>query len=82
MKVSEGKAYRRAQIDRLKKKRRAYYQYYPTTSGRVLGIIVHTPALCSCVMCGNPRKYFNEKTHQEEQQRECFEYDKLELYSK
>lgn len=25
----------------------------------------HTTKLCSCPMCGNPRKFFNEKTMQE-----------------
>ena len=25
----------------------------------------HTPASCSCPMCGNPRKWFGERTVQE-----------------
>ena len=32
---------------------------------RVMGMRAHTPKFCSCWMCGNPRKYFNEKTMQE-----------------
>ena len=27
----------------------------------------NTTKICSCPMCGNPRKYFNEKTRQEKQ---------------
>ena len=29
------------------------------TPARV-GILAHSPALCSCYACGNPRKYFGE----------------------
>jgi hypothetical protein len=27
--------------------------------------LIHTRVPCSCTMCGNPRKYFKEKTRQE-----------------
>lgn len=30
-----------------------------------LGILASTPAVCSCWMCGNPRKWLNEKSFQE-----------------
>jgi len=30
-----------------------------------LGKVVDTPTPCSCWMCGNPRRYFNESTQQE-----------------
>tara|TARA_B100000780_G_C20676888_1_gene269373 strand:+ start:115 stop:348 length:234 start_codon:yes stop_codon:yes gene_type:complete len=30
-----------------------------------IGIRSHTPKWCSCHMCGNPRKYWKEKTIQE-----------------
>lgn len=30
------------------------------------GILLHTPKVCSCFMCGNPRKYLGEPTLQEE----------------
>ena len=29
------------------------------------GILYHTRKLCSCHMCGNPRKYFSELTIKE-----------------
>jgi len=30
-----------------------------------IGIKAHTPAICSCHMCGNPRKYWKQSTLQE-----------------
>jgi hypothetical protein len=32
---------------------------------RRLAQAIDTPVPCSCWMCGNPRRYFNEKTPQE-----------------
>lgn len=37
----------------------------------VLAFRANTPKACSCWMCGNPRKYFKEKTKQE---RSCLQY--------
>ncbi len=31
----------------------------------VIGCVAHTPAACSCMICGNPRKNFGELTIQE-----------------
>jgi len=66
-----GRAERRHHIERLKKKRR-YYWYGYNLNGkpmdkdkRRLGMVVDTPTPCSCHMCGNPRKYWKEKTLQE-----------------
>lgn len=41
----------------------------------VLGRHVNTPAKCSCWMCGNPRRYFDEKSRQERIQDEKFNAD-------
>jgi len=30
-----------------------------------IGVFAHTPHLCSCYMCGNPRKWWDQKTIQE-----------------
>jgi hypothetical protein len=30
-----------------------------------IGVYAHTPHLCSCYMCGNPRKWWDQKTIQE-----------------
>ena len=27
-----------------------------------IGVLAHSPAQCSCHMCGNPRKYFGDRT--------------------
>jgi len=34
-------------------------------SARWVGIMAATPAVCSCWMCGNPRRFFGELTRQE-----------------
>lgn len=78
MKNSEGLAYRRAHVARLKHVRKFYWAAWQKTA-KQLGKIVHTPALCSCYMCGNPRRYDKERTIQEYKQFEQFEYDLLEL---
>lgn len=59
------RALRRHHIVRLKKRRlRDNYWYKDLTPGN-LGICVNTPCVCSCWMCGNPRKHYNELTRQE-----------------
>jgi hypothetical protein len=54
--------WRRFQNKRLKKNRRSYWtgSHWDNDSRR-LGILLHTPKICSCYMCGNPRKYFKGK---------------------
>lgn len=32
---------------------------------RQVGMMAHTPAPCSCPMCGNPRRHFRQRTRQE-----------------
>jgi hypothetical protein len=60
------RAYRRAQIERLKRNRRHYWSHWKDElDHRRKGIVASTPAVCSCWMCGNPRKYDNERTIQE-----------------
>lgn len=49
------RAIRRAEISRLKKVRSRYYRFWNKTPAN-LGKIVNTACLCSCWMCGNPRK--------------------------
>lgn len=51
---------------RLKERRKKYINV--TTSKNIdvaVGVISNTPAICSCWMCGNPRKFFSELTIQE-----------------
>lgn len=55
-KAGRGRAYRRHHMRRLKKKRLAW-------NGDIRQY--RTPCMCSCYMCGNPRKHFGELTIQE-----------------
>ena len=47
------KSERLSNNDRIKKRRKKYF-------GQIKGY--DTPTVCSCWMCGNPRKFRNEKT--------------------
>ena len=59
------RALRRHHYRRLKRKRCHYYSGYGRHRDDVQGMLANTATLCSCSMCGNPRKYFGEKTRQE-----------------
>lgn len=52
------RAMRRRHIARLKKLREHYWGGFAKNSPRSLGRIVQTPHVCSCHLCGNPRKIF------------------------
>jgi hypothetical protein len=63
-----GLAYRRHQKDRIKNriKRFLCWYYKPGLANpQVIGLWSTTRALCSCWMCGNPRKFIGEYTRQE-----------------
>lgn len=57
------RAIRRNHADRKKKHRRQWWGH-PLTR-KELGQAEKTPTPCSCWMCGNPRKYFGERSVQE-----------------
>ena len=59
------RAVRRHHEQRVKCRVRRYYRGYAAQDPRHLGKIAHAPQLCSCFMCGNPRRYFGEPTLQE-----------------
>ena len=56
---------RRHDAARIKARRKGYYGGWASSSPTQLGIVLHTAARCSCYACGNPRKYFEERTTQE-----------------
>jgi hypothetical protein len=58
---------RRHHLQRLKKARTFDQELGKSRRGAAaaLGRHVNTPAKCSCWMCGNPRRYFDEKSRQE-----------------
>lgn len=63
-------ARRRHHYKRLQKKRRRFWLVWDLFNRfdhnpRTLGMLTRTPHPCSGNCCGNPRKYFNQKTIQE-----------------
>ena len=63
--------YRRNQEEKKKKKvvKHDWFSWFAPTP-TLIGLKAHTPKNCSCYMCGNPRKFFNEKTFQEKKNEE------------
>jgi hypothetical protein len=52
-------ALRRHHRQRVKNNRKKYWTVFPhKESPKRLGIVTTTPCICSCWMCGNPRKYY------------------------
>ena len=58
------RAYRRAQERKLKRKLR-YSPYGCRRSDRIVGQMINHRPLCSCNLCGNPRRHYDEVTRQE-----------------
>lgn len=66
------RALRRHHVARLKHTRKHYWGRGPEAlTGQNLGMVVATPANCSCCSCGNSRKWFGERTVQEQKQYQC-----------
>jgi hypothetical protein len=67
--------YRRHQDIRAKRKARFVMKYLwddTTITPKRIGVNASTHCKpCSCYMCGNPRKYFNELTIQEQKHQEA-----------
>ena len=59
------RAFRRDHEERIKRRVRGYYNGYAAELPRHLGRIAHARQLCSCWLCGNPRRYVGERTVQE-----------------
>lgn len=57
------RAIRRTHTERLRRARRKWWGRDLTDDEKAR--VVDTPTPCSCWMCGNPRKYFGERTIQE-----------------
>lgn len=66
------RAFRRFQ--EFKKKawvQRVFSKWRPLDEASI-GVLAHSPHNCSCHMCGNPRKWWNEKTMQEKRMDEFY----------
>ena len=61
----KSRAVRRHHEERIKRRVREYYGGAFKHDERRVGIVAGTRQLCSCRMCGNPRKWLGEKTIQE-----------------
>lgn len=68
MEKDKRRAERRWQYQiRLERVRRDWAWHWPelATKPRYRGMVADTPKLCSCVMCGNPRRYHGAWSRQE-----------------
>ena len=61
----KSRAIRRHHEERIKRRVKAYYSGVHKDDPRRIGQMAQTRKLCSCWMCGNPRRYFNELTLRE-----------------
>lgn len=76
------RALRRHHRARLKKSRQFYwgngYNGGRDWTPRSLGMVVHTPQMCSCLGCGNSRKWLGERTMQEQRVYQVSVWDALD----
>ena len=63
--MERNRAYRRRQVTRWKERVADYYHGTHQGDPRRIGQMSSTRAPCSCWMCGNPRRYFDDITLQE-----------------
>lgn len=52
-----GRAQRRHDAERVKRRVRTYYGGWAGRSPRNIGMVARTHQICSCLYCGNPRRY-------------------------
>ena len=64
-KVLTSRALRRHHEKRIKRRVEQYYSGVHRNDPRRIGQMARARKLCSCWMCGNPRRYFNEPTLRE-----------------
>ena len=60
-----GRAWRREQIAKLKRRVAGYYGGYARGNARHIGMLARTRTLCSGPCCGNPRRHTGELSIQE-----------------
>lgn len=71
--MSRTRDYRRSQVAKRKLRVRRYRRWWWSedpadrswVTARMVGMAANTPKSCSCYMCGNPRKWWLERTRQE-----------------
>lgn len=75
-----GLAFRRHHANRKKNWAKRTFDNFFSKNSKQICIAAETPHSCSCHMCGNPRKYWKEKTLQEKKYEEKFHNDLKEIY--
>jgi len=73
------RAFRRFQEFKKKKWVQKVFAKWRPLDETSIGIHAHTPHLCSCYMCGNPRKWWDQKTIQEKKMDEYYKATDDEL---
>ncbi|HEX7174361.1 MAG TPA: hypothetical protein VF240_03645 [Pyrinomonadaceae bacterium] len=61
----KSRSLRRHHEERIKRRVRKYYGGVHDGDLRRIGQMAHARKLCSCWMCGSPRRYFGERTLRE-----------------
>lgn len=78
------RALRRHHTTRLKNSRRNYWSVVldllNPKSEKYIAQVISTPKPCSCYMCGNARKFFNERTLQEKKHLDTMKDQIREMY--
>jgi len=72
---TKSRAIRRHHVARLKQSRRFYHGQDMSQLPRQLGKVVATAAVCSCWMCGNPRRFDGEVSIQEQRSMQAEGWD-------
>lgn len=62
--MTRTRAFRRHKLETVKK-RVVRYCTCPVKDAKTIGQVAQTRKPCSCPMCGNPRKWFGQRTLQE-----------------
>lgn len=70
------KEFRLHHKERLKRTRKRYWDGGVRKAAQQINMIVRTPAICSCWMCGNPRKWWKQRTIKELSDIEFFKLGK------
>lgn len=65
---------RRHHEQRIKSRVRSYYGGLAANDPRHIGKIAHARRLCSCQLCGNPRRHWGQATIQEMRANQTFDW--------
>lgn len=75
--MGRGRALNRHNKERMKNNRKSDMHVHEET---VINMHVNTPAKCSCVMCGNPRKFFGNSEQSKTMQERKIDLENIDGY--